>query len=388
MVLLGFSIVTVYNTDVTTFHSTGTSYQFIKHLTWILVSVASMIIMTTIDYHHLQKLSIPILIVSTILLLLVLIPGIGTVTNGARRWIRFNQSFGLQPSEFAKLAIIIFLSSYISKNYSRMSELKRGFIIPLAITAGVCALILKEPDLGTSSFIAILSVILLITGGTRIAFVFLPAIVSVPLFYKIVLAVPYRKDRIMAFLDPWKDPSGTGYHIIQSLIAFGSGGLTGLGIGESKQKLLFLPECSTDFIFTIIGEELGFIGVIGIIALFALLIWQGLKVSHKAKDLFGFLLGTGITLMFGLQALINIAVVAGKAPTKGMPLPFVSAGGSSLLFSMIGIGILISIARQSEKSEAADLNTDNVNYIDDSRSSLFPARFFSKITAKIASFCW
>jgi cell division protein FtsW len=387
--LLGFSIVTVYSTDMATFGSDGKSYQFIKHLSWIAVSIILLVAMAKIDYHYLQKLSTPILILSLILLLLVLIPGVGTVTNGARRWIRFNKMLGIQPSEFAKLAVIIFISGYIAKNQDRMSEFKRGFIIPTGITALTSALIIKEPDFGTAVFIVILSLIMLIVGGIRIIFVCFTTIAIAPFIHNMLFEVSYRKDRLTAFLDPWKDPSGTGYHVIQSLIALGSGGLTGLGIGSSKQKLFFLPESSSDFIFTIIGEELGFLGIIAVMSLFLLLLWQGLKVVHRTKDVFGFFLSLGITIMFGLQAIINIAVVSGIVPTKGIPLPFISSGGSSLLFSMVGIGILVNIARQTETLETLNSPSYGTEPLEErTGNKLLPVRIWHKITSGIAGFSW
>lgn len=387
--LLGFSIVTVYSTDMATFGSDGKSYQFIKHLSWISISILLLTAMARVDYHYLQKLSIPILALSFILLVLVLIPGVGTVTNGARRWIRLNKMLGIQPSEFAKLAIIIFISGYIAKNQNRMFEFKRGFILPTGIMALTSALIMKEPDFGTAVFIAILSLIMLIAGGIRIIFVLFTAIAVAPFVHNLLFEVSYRKDRLTAFLDPWKDPSGTGYHVIQSLIALGSGGLTGLGIGSSKQKLFFLPESSSDFIFTIIGEELGFLGIVAVISLFLLLLWQGLRVVHMTKDVFGFFLSLGITTMFGLQAIINIAVVSGIVPTKGIPLPFISSGGSSLLFSMIGVGILINIARQSETTEILYSPPSGTEPSEEhTGNTLLPVRIWHKVTAKIANFSW
>ena len=386
--LLGFSIITVFSTDMSTIRSGVNSYQFTKHLLWIFVGTLLLITMAKVDYHYLQKLSIPLLVISFILISLVLIPGIGTVTNGARRWIRFSNFFGIQPSEFAKLSIIIFISSYIAKNHNLMSGFIKGFATPLGITALTSGLIIMEPDFGTSAFIAILSLIMLIVGGTRIIYIFFTAIASVPFIYKLLFEVSFRLDRLKAFLDPWKDPLGAGYHIIQSWIALGSGGLTGLGVGGSRQKLFFLPESSSDFIFTIIGEEFGFIGAMIIISLFVLLIWQGLKIIHAAKDIFGFFLGLGITVMFGLQAAINIAVVSGRMPTKGIPLPFISSGGSSLLFSMIGIGILVNIARQSLESETSKLLTDETETSETSNNSILPLRIWHNVTSKIASFSW
>lgn len=388
VVLLGFSVVTVYSTDMTTSGSGGVGYQFIKHILWIGVGSVFLVTMSKVDYHYLQKLSIPLLVLSFALLVLVLVPGVGTVTNGARRWIRLNRIVGIQPSEFAKMAMIIFVANYIAKRERRMSEFKCGFIIPISIIAAAGALVMKEPDFGTAAFIAILSMIMLIVGGTRIIFVFFTAIAFTPFIHKMLFDVPFRRVRLLAFLDPWKDPSGTGYQIIQSWIALGSGGLTGLGLGSSKQKLFFLPESNSDFIFTIIGEEFGFLGVIVLIGLFLLLLWQGLKIVHTAKDVFGFFLGLGITVMFGLQAMLNIAVVSGAVPTKGIPLPFISSGGSSLLFSMIGVGILINIARQSSVCETISLPTDKGELTENRGDRILPLRVWSKVTSKVARFSW
>jgi len=373
---------------MTTSGAGGTGYQFIKHILWIGIGSLFLVTMSKIDYHHLQKLSVPILVVSFILLVMVLLPGIGTVTNGARRWIRLNRVLGIQPSEFAKLAMLIFIANYIAKNQGRMSQFTCGFVIPMGVTAAISALVLKEPDFGTAAFIAILSMIMLIVGGTRIIFVSFTAMAITPAIYKMLFDVQFRRDRLLAFLDPWKDPSGTGYQIIQSWIALGSGGLTGLGLGGSKQKLLFLPESNSDFIFTIIGEEFGFLGVMVVIGLFLLLLWQGLKIVHTAKDVFGFFLGLGITVMFGLQAMLNIAVVSGAVPTKGIPLPFISSGGSSLLFSMIGIGILVNIAKQSSACETISLPTDKEYLSENKLDRILPLRVWSKMTSKVAGFSW
>ncbi len=388
VVLLGFSIVAVCSTDMAASEPSGNGYQITKHLLWVFIGSALLITMSKLDYHYLQRLSIPLLGVSFILLLLVLVPGIGTVTNGARRWIRLNHVVGIQPSEIAKLVIIIFISGYIAKNKAHMSEFKYGFVLPIGVVAIMSALVLKEPDFGTAAFIAILSMIMLIVGGTRIIFVCFTAMALAPFIHKWLFEVSYRKGRLMAFLDPWKDSSGTGYHIIQSWIALGSGGLTGLGIGGSKQKLFFLPESNSDFIFTILGEEFGFLGVIVIISLFLLLMWQGLKIAHRARDAFGFFLALGITIMYGLQAIINIAVVSGIMPTKGIPLPFVSSGGSSLLLSMLGIGILVNISRQSVTGETPNLIMDKDELSEDKADSPLPVVIWYKITSKIAGFSW
>lgn len=372
--LLGFSIVTVYSTDMTTSGSCGSGYQSIKHIVWIGISSLLLTVMSKIDYHYLQKLSIPLLVVSFILLVLVLVPGIGTVTNGARRWIRLNRVLGIQPSEFAKLVMLIFIANYLAKNQGRMSQFIYGFVIPMGVAVVISALVLKEPDFGTAAFIAILSLILLMIGGTRMIYVILAAMAVTPCIHKMLFDVPFRKIRLLVFLDPWKDPSGAGYQIIQSWIALGSGGLTGLGLGSSRQKLFFLPESNSDFIFTIIGEEFGFLGASLVIGLFLLLVWHGLKIVHAAKDVFGFFLGLGITVMFGLQAILNIAVVSGVLPTKGIPLPFVSSGGSSLLFSMIGVGILVNIARQSSLPETINVPVEKAELSKNKLSSISPLK--------------
>jgi len=386
--LLGFSIVAVYSTDKTTFVLNGNGYQFTRHLLWMVIGMAVLFSMSVVDYHHLQKLSWPVFIISLILLLLVLIPGIGTVMNGARRWIRINNFIGIQPSELAKVSAIIFISYYVANNHKVMASFKKGFLIPLSIVTMMSGLILMEPDFGTAAFIIILSVILLIAGGMRIIFVCFTTLAAVPFIYELIYKVPYRRMRLFAFMDPWQDPYGTGYHVIQSWIALGSGGLTGLGLGNSRQKLFFLPESSSDFIFTVIGEEFGFLGCVTVITLFSLLLWQGLKIVNRTKDLFGFFLGLGIILMFGLQAIINIAVVSGIIPTKGIPLPLVSTGGSSLLLSMLCVGILVNIAKQSEVRETETLMQEETCSRQSINDRFFPVRIFRKISSRIGSFSW
>jgi len=322
---------------------------FLKHILWVVFAIIAMLTMMRLDYYYIQKYSKLILVIALALLIIVLIPGIGTTTNGASRWIRIGSYFGFQPSEFAKLAMIIFMSSYIATKQEKMANFTKGFLIPVILIGLVSLLILKEPDLGTAIFVSLISFILIIVGGTRIVYVIFTLMAAAPHIYSIIYKIQaYQKARLLAFLDPWKDPEGIGYQIIQSWIALGSGGVTGLGLGEGRQKLFFLPESSSDFIFSIIGEELGFIGTTGIIIIFALLAWQGMRVCKSAPDMLGFSLALGITLSITLQSAINIAVATGAMPTTGLPLPFISAGGSSLLLSSIGIGILLNIAKKSK----------------------------------------
>ncbi|MGR3178971.1 MAG: putative lipid II flippase FtsW [Candidatus Anammoxibacter sp.] len=353
--LTGIGLVMIYSTQMAGPGMVNENFTFIfKHLLWILIGVAALIVMSKIDYHYLQRYDFVLLVAGVVVLALVMIPGIGTEVNGARRWLRLGHFFGFQPSDVAKICMLVFVSSYIVRNKDRMHEFARGFIIPFVIVGVYLALLLVEPDFGTTVFLLLLSAALLVIGGTRIIYMFFALIAVTPYVHKMIYEVSYRKDRLMAFLDPWKDPSDSGYQIIQSLIALGSGGLFGKGLGASRQKLYFLPESSNDFILTIIGEETGFVGIVVVTVLFGLFVWNGIKICKASPDLFGFLLAFGITLMIGLQAAINIAVVSGSVPTKGIPLPFISAGGSSLVIFMLSIGILINIGKQGRKKLTID----------------------------------
>ena len=352
--LLVIGIIMIYSTSSakTAEDVNPMNITFLKHVAWVIIAITGMLIMMRTDYHYLQRYSMVIFIAALAGLVVVLIPEIGKISHGARRWIRFGSYFGYQPSEFAKLAMIIFMSGYIAKNLEKMATFAKGFVGPVILIGVVSLLILKEPDFGTSMFITTVSFILIMGGGTRIIYVIFTIIASIPHIYQIMHKPPtYQHNRLLAFLDPWKDPMGIGYQIIQSWISLGSGGITGLGLGESRQKLFFLPMSDNDFIFSIIGEEFGFIGTTCIIIMFALFAWQGIRVCKAAPDVFGFFLALGITVSIALQAAINIAVVTGSIPTKGLPLPFISTGGSSILLSLLGVGILLNIAKQSENAD-------------------------------------
>ena len=344
--LIGVGLIMAYSTSVIA-PGTGSDNMgpVIKHIVWILIGTISMIALSLVDYRHLKKQYILLLVIGFLGLVFVLVPGVGVSINGARRWIRFSNFLGFQPSDLSKICLLIFLSAYIEKNDKNMKKFLKGFALPLFVVAGYAGLIMLEPDFGTTAFILLVSVSILLIGGSRIIFMVLTLVASCPLIYS-MLKVGYRSERLLIYLDPWKDSAGSGYQIIQSLIALGSGGILGKGLGASRQKLDFLPESNNDFILTIVGEEIGFVGVFIVITLFGLLVWNGVKICKNAPDLFGFLMGFGITFMIGLQAAINIAVVSAAVPTKGIPLPFISAGGSSLIISMAGIGILISIGKQ------------------------------------------
>ena len=349
--LVGIGLIMVYSTKVAGPETINDNFvAVIKQLILILCGTFALIVMSKIDYHFLQKNCMVFLIISLAGLALVLIPGIGASFNGARRWIRFGGLIGFQPSDITKICLLIFVSAYIVKNRERMKEFISGFVIPFFIIGVNLALLIVEPDLGTTAFLLLILMSVLIIGGTRIVYMFFALIAGIPLAFMILSELGYPLKRIMIYLDPWQDPTNAGYQIIQSLIALGSGGLFGKGLGASQQKLYFLPESSNDFILTIIGEETGFIGIVVVIALFGMLVWNGIGICKNAPDLFGFLMAFGITFMIGLQAAINIAVVSGAAPTKGIPLPFISAGGSSLFVFMLSIGILINIGKQGKVS--------------------------------------
>jgi cell division protein FtsW len=282
-----------------------------------------------------------------VLLILVFLPSIGVSAGGARRWIRLWPST-FQPSELVKLSMVIFLARYISMPEYRTDSFT-SFIKPIFIMIIFQIAILKQPDFGAAMSLAFLTFAMLFLSGTRLRYLSSLLVFALPVIFKLVTE-PYRLRRLISFLDPWEDAQGSGFQLVQSFIALGSGGLAGVGLGSSKQKLSYLPESHTDFIFSIIGEEFGFIGVSVVIALFLLLFIKGISIANKAKDEFVYYLAIGLSLMISLQALINFAVATGLVPTKGLPLPFVSYGGSALLVNLAAIGILLNISKGEQIS--------------------------------------
>ena len=327
----------------------GNGYHYLwMHLFTIVIGLAAMLFMAQTDYHKLNNRWVIVLLlaVSLGLLILVFVPGIGVKAGGARRWIRLWPST-FQPSEFVKFTIVLSLAFYIEKYSLKMKSLRYGIIIPLAVVGVFQGIILKQPDFGAVISLSIITIILLFFGGIRLKWNYIAGLVllGATVFYKFVWLVPYRKDRVIFFWNPWKDPLGKGFHLVQSLYAFGRGGVTGVGPGASKQKLFYLPELHTDFIFSLIGEEWGLIGVSFILGLFIWFFIKGTKIAEQTEDPFGYYLAMGLTLMIVTQALINFAVTIGLMPTKGLPLPFISYGGSALLVNMMAVGVLISIQR-------------------------------------------
>jgi len=298
-----------------------------------------------LDYRKIKKITKPLIILSIFSLVLVFIPGIGREAGGARRWVRFGP-VGFQPSEFAGLFLIIYLADILERKQHCIKSFFYGFMPPFIVSAFTVVLVLLQPDLGNAVIFFTLLIIMFFVAGVNMLY-FLPFIIAfVPALYFLIIRVPYRLRRIIGYLDPWGDAQGAGFQIVQSFLALGSGGIFGIGLGCSRQKLFYLPQGHTDFVFSIIGEELGLIGTLGIVILFGAFVWLGTMISLKAEDLFAKLLAIGITVSIGLKAIINIAVSTGAIPTKGLPLPFVSYGGTALIFNMVGVALLLSITKR------------------------------------------
>ncbi len=315
-----------------------------RQIAWLGFGLLLMHVTSRIDYQLWKRLSVPILICMALLLVMVLVPGLGVAAKGARRWLRMGP-ISIQPAEMVKLVAVIYLASYLAKKSDKIA-LFRGGLLPALVVIGVLSgLVLLEPDLGTVVVIGLVTVSLLFLGGAKITHLLSLGLCAIPVVLVLVLGSSYRRQRLMTFLAPWKDASDAGFQITQSFLAFGSGGPFGVGLGEGKQKLFFLPEAHTDFVLALVGEELGLAGTATVIVLFALFVWRGFLISARARVPFGKYLGLGITLLVGLQALVNAAVVTGLVPTKGLTLPFVSYGGSSLVVSFVGVGMLLSISR-------------------------------------------
>ena len=322
-------------------------YKYLKsQAIFLIIGYILMIIISKFPYQNYKKLANIIFLTCTIMLILVLIPGIGTVRNGSRSWFGIG-SLGLQPSEFTKLGLIIFTSKYLANNTKELKDIKKGVLPILSVLFLIFGLIMLEPDFGTGVVIVMTIIVLLFISGVKINFFIKIGILGLLGVIILILIAPYRLERIISFINPWTDPLGSGFQIIQSLYAIGPGGLLGLGFGNSIQKHFYLPEPQTDFIFAIISEEFGFLGVLIISTLFITIIYSGLKISMRCQDNFGKFLAFGITFGLAFQTILNLMVVVGLLPVTGVTLPFLSYGGSSLLISLINIGILLNIDKNS-----------------------------------------
>ena len=347
-VLVGFGALMVYSAS---FYSAeyhyGNKYFFLfKQLFGIGLGLFAMIVFSHIDYHILKKMKWWILLVTIFLLVLVFVPGLGMESYGAKRWVSI-LGISIQPSEIAKFALVIFIASYMCENHSKVKTLK-GLFPVLAVAGTLCILIMLEPSMSVTMCIGFVTLFMLIIGGMskKHTLMFsIPAGARVPV---LILIEPYRLKRLMAFINPWASPQGEGFQLIQSLYSLGDGGLFGVGIFSSRQKYLFLPFAESDFILSIIGEEIGFFGIVLLCSFYMALVFSLIKIGLNAKDRFGCMLACGVAFVIGVQTLLNIAVVTGSIPPTGLPLPFISSGGTSVAVFMAAIGVVLNVNKQSK----------------------------------------
>lgn len=322
---------------------TNATYYLQRQIVWMVLGFSVLLIGSLIDYRQ-WKQWIP-MVVGGCVVGLLLVLAVGPQINGARRWLALG-FFSIQPTEMAKLGVVLYLAAFLSNPQRRVTDWQRGFLPPVAMVAIICGLIVVEPDLGSTVVIGLVFVGMMYLAGARLSHL---GYLGVPMILGVCALIwmsPERWERMTTFLNPFADRQGAGYQLVQSILALENGGLFGVGLGQGKQKLMFLPEGHTDFVLALVGEELGLIGTCGLLALFAILVCKGFRVAALAPDLFGRYLALGITMLLGIQALINAGVVSGLLPTKGLTLPLVSYGGSSLLVTMLALGILLSVARQ------------------------------------------
>jgi cell division protein FtsW len=346
--LLALGLVMLYS--ATMFHRGGSFWG--SQLLWCCIGLVVCAVTAKVDYQFLKKVSLPMMIVALIMLVAVLIPGIGIEVNGARRWVQLPGT-RFQPSEFAKIALIIALAHYCERKGRKMDTFKYGMLLPGLGMGLFLGLIFLEPDWGSTALLAVVCGLMLFLAGTKIRYMAMPVIGLMAAGGYLLSQNTVRLNRIMSWLDPEGTKQGVGYQAWQSLIAIGSGGPTGLGLGNGRQKLGFVPEHQTDFIFSVIGEELGLIATMGVVVAFVLFVICGAFIALRSSDFFGFLLASGLTLLIGLQAFINIGVVTSTLPNKGLPLPFISRGGTNLVVMLFCVGVLLSIARFSRAEESA-----------------------------------
>ncbi|THG92215.1 stage V sporulation protein E [Alkalihalobacillus alcalophilus ATCC 27647 = CGMCC 1.3604] len=323
------------------------SFFFLKRqLFFAGLGIFAMFFIMNIDYWTWKSLAKMMVIVCFILLIIVLIPGVGLVRGGAQSWLGVG-AFSIQPSEFMKMAMIVFLAKFLSENQKHITSFKKGLVPSLSIVMLAFGMIMMQPDLGTGAVMVGTSVVMIFVVGARISHFVMLGLIGLAGFAGLIISAPYRIKRITSFLDPWEDPLGSGFQIIQSLYAIGPGGLMGMGLGESRQKYFYLPEPQTDFIFAILAEELGFIGGVIVLLLFAFVFWRGIRIALEAQDLFGSLLAIGIISMVAIQVMINVGVVTGLIPVTGITLPLLSYGGSSLTLMLVSLGVLLNISKHS-----------------------------------------
>jgi cell division protein FtsW len=352
--LASFGAIMVYSASsalaYTSYHDSA--YFLKRELLWLAVGIVAVSLGARMDYGKLRAAAPWLFGIAVVLLVAVLVPALGTMEGGAQRWFAYGP-VSFEPSEFAKLALIILLAKMFADRADGARSLRHAGV-PALFAVGICfALVLRQPDLGTASLFVITAFVIMFAAGAKPQHLLLELLVAVPAMAAFIFSSAYRRDRFTAFLHPFSDPQGTGYHIIQSLYALGSGGLFGVGLGQSGQKFGYLPEPYTDFIFSIIGEELGFVGAAAVLLLFLALAYRGIRIAANAEDRFGFYLATGITASLVLQAFVNIGVATSSWPVTGVPLPFISYGGTSLVLSLFGVGLLASVSRGRSRAAIA-----------------------------------
>ena len=349
LTLLAVGVVMVYSSSsvvaLTTYNDP--TYFLRRQVVWAMLGLALMAAAMRMDHELLEHKPVVavLLLVTFLLLAATFVPGIGRTINGARRWIKLG-IFTFQPAELAKLTLVVYLSSYLSSRKTLVQNFQRGLAPAFAVTGVFLGMVLLQPDFGTVMAMGAVILLMLLAGGARIAHLAALLAVAVPLAYLAIAHKAYRLRRIMSFLNPWDDPQGAGHQIIQSYLAFGSGGVFGRGLGEGRQKLLFLPERHSDFIYAVIGEELGLIGAAAVLLLFGIILWRGIRIALKSEG-FSRMLALGITVLISVQAIINMAVVTGIMPTKGIALPLVSYGGSALVVTLAALGVLLNISKDT-----------------------------------------
>ena len=344
-ILVLFGLVMVFSASaVYAMETHNDSYYFLKRqVLWLTLGCGALWVARKANYHQWEQYTYLIMIVTLALLIAVMIPGFGKKVGGAQRWLSLG-GFSFQPSELAKFTLVLFMAKSLVKRADKLRDFAYGYLPNMIVLGFFFVPILFQPDFGTAMIIFAVTFTMLFIAGVRKKFLFLSGLAVIPFAVSAIFSADYRARRIFAFLNPWQDPSDTGFQAIQSFYAFGRGGTWGLGLGDSNQKLFYLPEAHTDFIFSVVGEELGFIGAMAVILLFFVLVWRGLMIAYRAKDAFGAHLAIGVTLLLGFQAFINMGVATGLLPTKGLTLPFISMGGSSMVVSMLCVGVLLNIS--------------------------------------------
>jgi cell division protein FtsW len=352
LLLVGVSIVMVYSASApVALERYGRASTFlIKQAMWALIGVSMLGVVMRIDYRTYRE---PVFIWTCLGVVVLALAAVlfSPPVNNARRWFNL-AGVGVQPSELAKLAAIFFIAALLERRMHRINELKYAIAPIVLVVIGLFALIILEPDFGTSMSLVAIAAVMVFAAGLSYAYIFGVLLCAAPAIAFLVMGTAYRRQRVLTFLDPWRDPLGAGFQVIQSLIAVGTGGVWGKGLMNGVQKLFYLPEAHTDFIYSVIGEELGLVGATLVLICFCVISWRGLRVALRAPDGFGSFLALGLTTMVAVQALFNISVVLGLLPTKGIPLPFVSNGGSSLLINLVGMGILLNVSQHCSSAEA------------------------------------